>query len=201
MQTKLTIILFLVSTVVSGIPLAYSQETKRTPVFTSEGTQSCVVCHSGEKIRSIRAGIHGDDNPLAEHGCEDCHGPGSFHVSRAHGGRGFPSMIAFGRGADASPRDEQVGACLACHTQSAGDKEAIAFLGSVHDKPFINCSSCHSVHTDVDRIKDKEEQAAICYACHKKTEAEHPRFEDKSIDFEALSCWTCHNVHKLISKN
>ncbi len=183
------------------IGTAHAQTTKRTPTFTEEGTKSCLVCHSGERISSVQSGVHGEANPLAERGCEDCHGPGSFHVSRAHGGRGFPAMITFGTGSGASPRDDQLGACLACHSEAVGSKEAIAFLGSAHDKPFVNCSNCHSVHTDTDRIADKEQQAATCYACHTKTEAEHPRFEDKSIDFDALTCWTCHDVHKLLSEN
>ena len=181
------------------IPATQAQDTKRKPMFTEEGTQSCLVCHSGEKINAIQAGVHGEKNPLANHGCEDCHGPGSFHVSRAHGGAGFPAMTVFGAGSDTSPRDEQVHACLGCHAQAAGSREAIEFLGSVHDKPFINCSTCHSVHTDIDRISDQIEQAATCFGCHRKTEAEHPRFEDKSIDFDALKCSTCHDPHKLVS--
>ena len=182
------------------MPGAQAEESKRTPQFTEEGTQSCLVCHSGERINAIRAGIHGETNPLAEHGCEDCHGPGSFHVSRAHGGKGFPLMIAFGKGSDASPRDDQVGACLGCHANEAGSKEAIAFLGSVHDKPFVTCSACHSVHGDMDRITDKEQQAATCHGCHAKAKAEHSRFEDKSIDFDALKCSTCHDAHRLVSE-
>lgn len=182
------------------IPVTQADQSKRKPVFTEEGTQSCLVCHSGERITAIQAGVHGENNPLAEHGCEDCHGPGSFHISRAHGGKGFPSMIAFGKGTEASPRDDQVGACLGCHTQQAGSKEGIMFLGSVHDKPFINCSTCHSVHTDADLIVGKEQQAMTCYGCHSKTKAEHPRFEDKSIDFDALKCSTCHDSHKLVTE-
>ena len=201
MTTKCLYRYFVPATLVCAllIPVTHADQSQRKPVFTEEGTKSCLVCHSGEKISAIQASVHGEDNPLANHGCEDCHGPGSFHVSRAHGGAGFPAMTVFGKGTDTSPRDEQVGACLGCHAQAAGSKEAIEFLGSVHDQPFVNCSTCHSVHTDIDRIADKAEQAATCYGCHQKTEAEHPRFEDKSIDFDALKCSTCHDPHKLVS--
>jgi hypothetical protein len=28
----------------------------------------------------------------------------------------------------------------------------------------------------------------------------HPRFEDKSIDFDALACATCHDVHAAVEE-
>jgi hypothetical protein len=48
------------------------------------------------------------------------------------------------------------------------------------------------------RVKDRTQQAQICYKCHEKTEHEHPRFEDKGIVFDRLTCWDCHDVHQLI---
>ena len=176
-----------------------AQKTKREAVFTEGGSQSCLVCHSGERMRSVQAGVHGESNPLAKHGCEDCHGPGSFHVSRAHGGRGFPAMIAFGKGSGASPRDDQVSMCLGCHADEQSDEHAIVFRGSHHDKSFINCSTCHSVHENMDRIADKDAQAATCHGCHIRAEADHPRFDDQGIDFDALKCSNCHDSHRLVS--
>ena len=195
-------------TLYSSLDLA--QETasqpsaKRTPQYTEQGSEGCLVCHSGENMRAIATSPHANPDhsstPLARQGCEACHGPGSFHVSRAHGGQGFPRIVTFGSGPDASPKEKQVTACLSCHTEDLGSTEAIEFRDSVHDrvheKQMINCSSCHLVHTESDPISEKEHQAATCYQCHDTTEAQHPRFEDKSIDFDALSCWTCHDVHK-----
>ena len=187
--------------------LGLAQETasppsaKRTAQFTEEGSEGCMVCHSGEKMHAIAASPHANpdhpSSPLATQGCEACHGPGSIHVSRAHGGQGFPQMITFGRGSDFSPKEEQEESCLSCHTEDLGSTEAIEFRDSVHDKRHINCSRCHLIHSETDPIRDEEHQVAACYKCHKKTKAQHPRFEDKSIDFDALSCWTCHDVHKV----
>jgi DmsE family decaheme c-type cytochrome len=187
--------------------LSLAQETKNAPVskrtsqFTEEGSEGCLRCHSGEKMHAIAASPHANPDhpsaPLARQGCEACHGPGSIHVSRAHGGQGFPRMITFGRGSGFSPKNEQEDACLSCHTEDLGSTQAIEFRDSVHDKRHINCSRCHLIHAESDSIREKEYQAAVCYKCHKKVEAQHPRFEDKSIDFDALSCWTCHDVHKV----
>ena len=172
---------------------------KRTAQYTEEGSEGCLVCHSGEKMHAIAASPHANPDhpstPLHNQGCEGCHGPGSIHVSRAHGGQGFPRMITFGRGSDFSPKEEQEEACLSCHKEDLGSTQAIEFRDGVHDKRQINCSRCHLVHAESDSIREKEFQADVCYKCHKKVRAEHPRFEDKSIDFDALSCWVCHDVH------
>jgi DmsE family decaheme c-type cytochrome len=188
----------------SGLPLHAdlpdgSLPTHRTPSFTTEGSAGCLRCHSGESMRVISQSPHGDtqnpQTPAALRGCESCHGAGSIHVSRAHGGRGFPPLTAFGRGADASAREEQLQACLGCHAQSASGRAPIAFFGSPHDRRTINCSTCHTVHAEVDPVSDRGHQAATCYRCHRRQRDEHPRFEDKGIEFDTLSCRTCHDVH------
>ena len=171
----------------------------RTPSYTHEGTESCLRCHSGEKMRAMAASPHGDiempGSPATAYGCESCHGPGSIHISRAHGGRGFPPLTQFGRGKETSPREEQLHSCLSCHADEQMEDRQILFIGSAHDRRTINCSTCHTAHAESDPIKDKETQTATCSRCHRKHLAEHPRFEDKSIDFDALSCSTCHDVH------
>lgn len=171
----------------------------RTASLTKDGTESCLRCHSGEKMRAIAASPHGDvdeeGSPAADHGCESCHGPGSIHISRAHGGRGFPPLTQFGRGQGASDRQEQLHACLGCHAMESMGERRITFIGSAHDRRTINCSTCHTAHAESDPISDQETQTATCSRCHRRHLAEHPRFEDKSIDFDSLSCATCHDVH------
>lgn len=176
-----------------------TRSAKRTPEYTGQGADGCLRCHSGIKMHAVAASAHGTmehrSSPLAAHGCEACHGPGSIHVSRAHGGRGFPPLTRFGRGSQFSTREDQIDACLACHTNEMGAAGPIQFRGSPHDRRNINCSTCHQVHAETDPMNEKEQQASTCYRCHRKQKTEHPRFEDKSIDFEALSCGTCHDVH------
>lgn len=175
------------------------KKATRTPIYTKDGTESCLLCHSGERIRALSASKHGEaqvqTSMAMTHGCESCHGPGSIHISRAHGGRGFPLLTRFGRPDRSSPREEQLRACLSCHaTESMGEKQ-IVFVGSAHDRSNINCSTCHTAHTITDPMNEKDTQLKTCNRCHRRHIREHPRFEDKSIDFDALSCSTCHDVH------
>ena len=120
--------------IIGSVPM-YADETsepprkKRTPTYTQGGAEDCLRCHSGEKMRAVQAGPHGNADhpaaPAAGQACEACHGPGSIHISRAHGGRGFPPLTVFGRGADAAPREEQLRACLGCHSSGEAGPEPV----------------------------------------------------------------------------
>jgi len=197
-------VLWLVLTMTANLAAAAGQpdapRQKRTPVYTEQGTKDCLRCHSGEKMHAVAASPHGDEqrpgSPASGYGCESCHGPGSIHISRAHGGRGFPPLTTFGRGTGTASRDEQLRVCMGCHARGSAGSEGIGFWGSPHDRRTINCSSCHTVHAAADPMHDREQQKATCNRCHRRQINEHPRFEDKSIDFDALSCGTCHDVHQ-----
>ena len=151
-------------------------------------------------MRAVADSAHGNmENmytPLSTQGCEACHGPGSIHISRAHGGAGFPKMINFGRGKSFSPRDDQVEACLACHRDEEGGTSVIEWYSSSHNRKNINCSTCHSVHEALDPMQDADQQVAKCNRCHRKDIEKHEHFEDSNIDFDSMSCGTCHNVHE-----
>ena len=180
--------------------LGAQSASERQPQFTPEGTESCLVCHSGEKMQLMQNGAHGlkggPDSPMSQKGCESCHGPGSFHVSRAHGGAGFPAMIYFGTSEDAASRDVQIRACLDCHQSAVAEVEAIAFVGSPHDDEEINCSSCHQGHVEQDPILvDRSAEAENCFSCHEDMREGHNPFEGRSIDLDSLNCSTCHDVH------
>ena len=171
----------------------------RSPTYTEEGVQGCHLCHAGEFNRSLTDTAHGDPQnpatPYAQHGCESCHGPGSFHVSRAHGGKGVPKMITFGFGPGASLRDEQLAACQGCHHPDAAGAAAIEFAGSSHDSRFVNCSTCHEMHAREEPLSLPTRQAEICLECHRSLRDTHPQVRGQAVNFDLRLCSDCHAVH------
>ena len=193
------LVLLLFALTVSAQETAATAPPKYTPHYSEEGADSCLRCHAGGEMRAIQDGPHfnlqNPGTPAVHHYCESCHGPGSIHVSRAHGGRGYPPLTEFGRGKDKAPRDEQLTACMQCHGTEGEVRKTIGFYGSPHDRRTINCSTCHTVHIRVDPIKDREEQAATCYRCHRRMRTGHTQFEAESMNIHVLKCSDCHNVH------
>ena len=201
---RIPLLLCLVSALVAATAIAQDPDAparqKRTPSYSEEGAAACLRCHSGPDMRAVQSGPHfnlqNPGAPAAVHYCESCHGPGSIHVSRAHGGKGFPPLTQFGRGPETSPRDEQLARCLNCHGTEGAVRKTKGFVASPHDREHINCSTCHTVHAEVDPVDDREEQGRICYRCHSRMRTDHPRFEARSMDIDALSCSDCHDVHR-----
>jgi DmsE family decaheme c-type cytochrome len=181
-----------------------SNPAHREQVFTRGGAEACLHCHSGDRMRAVKNSPHGNmENmytPLATQGCEACHGPGSIHISRAHGGAGFPKMIDFGRGPNFSPRDTQIEACLACHHEEKGGRSVIEWYSSSHNRKNINCSTCHEIHVETDPMENADQQVATCRRCHRKDLEKHDHFDDSNIEFDSLSCGTCHNVHQAFDR-
>jgi len=201
--TTVLIFAFLSGTV-SAQQNSANTNSKRTPKFTKQGTKGCLVCHSGARMQIITTTVHGKadmpDSPFGKKGCESCHGPGSFHVSRAHGGRGFRNIIRFGKqkdGAGSSPASSQLRACLNCHGKTEKHSGDMQWTGSVHDKIGLVCSDCHEMHSKKLSVTDRDKQATNCYSCHENQRTKHRRFSDQGIVFDQLKCWTCHDVHQI----
>ena len=169
--------------------------------YTAEGVERCISCHAGERMQLMSKTVHGNkDNqqsPYATHGCESCHGPGSIHVSRARGGRGFPLLIAFRQG---EPRERHIEACVSCHGKDMGKREGIKWTGNIHDGIGMTCVSCHQLHVASDPMKDQKQQREKCNQCHSRQITNHRRFNNVGISFDKMTCFGCHDVHKLTRK-
>ena len=184
---------------------ATAQDKRRSVLpeaqFTAGGADACLRCHAGESMRVMGETAHGNaenpHTPYAQQGCESCHGPGSLHVSRARGGAGFPALLAFDR--KKNSREDMNAACTNCHEQDLGDTAAMEWTGSVHAERGITCVSCHSAMHALDNpLSQRDGQLDNCARCHRPAIDSHPRFENKGIVFDRLSCTDCHDVHQLI---
>lgn len=212
---RYTLILCLGITLLLGTPPA-SAEEKKKPVRIDtvlRGDSECTFCHEEEDSTSILAIGKTKHGTLADSRtptCTSCHGSSRKHLIKIPGEeKRYKPDITYGR---RSPKirldariDEDFGnfrtsgsppetinkACLTCHQ---GDK-LMFWSGSAHSNQDLACTSCHEIHTDHDRVLDKQSQPKVCFTCHKtqralfKKPSHHPVLEGKMV------CSDCHNPH------
>jgi predicted CXXCH cytochrome family protein len=170
---------------------------ERNPTFLDEATAPCTSCHFDDSMVIIEESAHRNLlDPDAHHGCQTCHGPGSFHASKAHGGEGKPPLIDFGDGPHVADREIQVGTCMTCHDGNDPDLPPVAFSGTTHDLAELNCSTCHLVHVETEPLSEPAAQAEICFKCHEDQRTGHRQIGRKPLDFTQRACNRCHKIHK-----
>ena len=157
------------------------------------GTDTCVLCHEaqGNSLKGTQhAQAKNPRTPMANHGCESCHGPGKAHAEDENAGkmRKISQMTP----------GEKNQICLTCHNRG----NHAGWEGSGHERRNLSCTTCHSVHSpkSFERQLVKATQTELCATCHRvqvaKTEravAHMPVREGK------MACSSCHNPHGSIS--
>lgn len=167
-----------------------------------KGDAKCTGCHDeGDEpvpsmlelhpsVLSIGKTKHGTKADGRTPTCTDCHGESEKHLN--HKGSTKPPkpdrVFSKNGTSPASIRNE---ACISCHQ---GDKR-IHWQSSAHASADVACNSCHQVHAKNDKVRDKANQADVCYTCHKEQRSQLGRPSRHPIPEGKMTCSSCHNVH------
>ncbi|MGE5387049.1 MAG: DmsE family decaheme c-type cytochrome [Betaproteobacteria bacterium] len=180
------------------------------------GDAKCTKCHDeadAPGLLAIGKTRHGNQADSRTPTCVTCHGESDAHVAnsqntkvrpppdRTFSGNLKPSSLPAdkvdryfgiqGKGTE-NLVDYRNEACLSCHRK---DAKRSHWEGSTHQTRGVACTSCHSVHTAHDKVRDKRTQPEVCFTCHKEQRAQvnkpshHPILEGK------VACSDCHNSH------
>ena len=180
-------------------PAAKPPRIKKPPAPVSEDgyakgdPQTCLGCHSGDAhitafLRASPMAVKGDPkSPMAQGGCESCHGPSAAHVaSRMKGGDGEPGMVF--KGPNASPVEARNAVCEGCHEGGM----LINWQGSQMQRAGVACTDCHTVHAAEDPVRVKKTQAEVCFACHAEQRADSFKYSHHAIREGKVVCSDCH---------
>jgi len=179
------------------------------------GADTCATCHE-EVSKGFATNPHtkmtlmpGNTSGVT---CENCHGPGSEHVS------GGGDVTKIFDPAKVTPAEVDA-TCLKCHAGTHPD-----FLRSPHAKANVGCTSCHSIHgTDVQpslhvaamlgstassttASKEREyllkaPEPVLCYQCHAEKNAQFNMPNHHKVNEGLIKCTDCHDVHGTFEKN
>jgi DmsE family decaheme c-type cytochrome len=192
-----------------------------------KGDAACTRCHDETEtypVLAIAKTRHGTVADGRTPTCTSCHGDSQRHIDNAkkpgEEGRPKPDRSYSGQLQSApsgdrvdrffgqagkrtgTPVAERNGACLGCHE---GGKR-MHWGGSTHDARDVACTSCHQVHTQHDKVRERSTQAEVCFACHKEQRSQVARASHHPVKEGKVACSDCHNPHgsagpKLLAKD
>lgn len=153
------------------------------------GVETCAGCHD-DVAASFSLGAHGRamsrrGQPLPEHACESCHGPGAAHAAEPDA-----TNIRSLKGGSA----EASTGCFACHPAQQG---GLLLSSPGHRRSGVACLDCHvsgHVPAAAEPLLARARSDA-CAPCHRSQAAQ---FELPFAHREGrtpFECMTCHHVH------
>jgi DmsE family decaheme c-type cytochrome len=174
-------------------PAAGGKKTSAPVEAHFVGAKVCLTCHASqaaafEKTLMGRIG----KTQKGKFDCENCHGPGSAHVT-AGGGRGVGGIISFRPQDQSRTAEENNAICLACHEK--GDRTY--WNGSTHETRGLMCTNCHTIMKEVSRKKQLKTafEPDTCFQCHKDRRAQMARSSHMPLREGKMTCSSCHNPH------
>lgn len=157
------------------------------------GDAKCTRCHEesdAPELLAIGKTKHGTRADSRTPSCTSCHGESNGHLK--YRGKDTPPKPDFTFAKKSNiPAAESSASCLTCHQ---GGKH-MNWQSSVHANRGVACSSCHSVHTQRDKVREKTTQPEVCFTCHKEQRSQVTRQSHHPIIEGKVSCSSCHDIH------
>ena len=191
---------------IAQLALSAEKEPAKPVPAAYVGNEVCKACHAPafEKFSGTVMGkifLHNPRNATEKQACENCHGPGSNHVS-AGGGKGVGGMITFRKDSGESAK-VQNDACLGCHQRGV----QTYWEASPHASRGMTCVNCHTImEKTTDRYQlakvgdktpffNKRAQTEVCGQCHLQRKAQLMRSSHMPLREGKITCSDCHNPH------
>jgi DmsE family decaheme c-type cytochrome len=211
---KLLVMSFLIGNVWL-VSKAAADELPKTPTISAETTATqtvanpealkrdafCTKCHNEVKpvlaIYHTKHGVRGDVNAPS---CQGCHGESTNHLAD----KKVSPDVVFKKGSfTMSDVKTQNTSCLACHGK---DTKRTHWDGGAHQSNDVACVSCHNLHNEQDRVRDRKTQPEVCFSCHKDQRVLSHKISHHPMGEGKVTCTDCHNPHgsvgpKMLKKN
>jgi DmsE family decaheme c-type cytochrome len=143
-------------------------------------TETCGACHE-DAVKAFALKPHAQ---IGDKSCTSCHGSAEKHIE----GEGKGGIFAFD--AAVSPKDKAA-KCLSCH-----DQDVPQYGSGPHAKAALDCTTCHSVHSDTEPALLRTGVNKNCTTCHQDILAQFQTNERHRLQEGVMTCVTCHNPHE-----
>ena len=156
-----------------------------------KGDAKCTSCHDQDEksVMAIGKTRHGATGDSRTPTCTSCHGDSAKHGDHKGGNRPLPDR-SFDK-KSATPVKARNNACLSCH--KGGNR--MQWAGSQHEGQGVACTTCHTVHNQHDKVREKATQTETCFSCHKEQRAQSHRSSHHPVKEGKVVCSNCHNPH------
>lgn len=156
------------------------------------GAALCVTCHDEEDLPDMSKTAHGFSTDKRVPDCITCHGPSPTHAKKPAGVSERPHPDRMFIRKFALPANERSEVCLTCHNK---DASRALWSGSQHQLADVACDSCHKIHGNKDKVRNKVTQPDVCYTCHKEQRMQMNKPSHHPVPEGKMTCSDCHNPH------
>ena len=156
------------------------------------GAALCITCHDEEDLPDMSKSAHGFSADKRVPDCITCHGPSPTHAKKPAGVSERPRPDRMFIRKFALPANERSEVCLTCHNR---DASRALWSGSQHQLADVACNSCHKIHGNQDKVRNKVTQPDVCYTCHKEQRMQMNKPSHHPVPEGKMTCSDCHNSH------